>query len=68
MKKKAKQLYFLPQMAASGIVAIADTVKDSAGEMTEQLKKCDTEAYMITGDNLRTANAIANFCRSTAGR
>lgn len=42
-----------------GIIAVADTVKESSREAINQLKEMDIEIYMITGDNLRTAEAIA---------
>ncbi|WP_099157155.1 heavy metal translocating P-type ATPase [Virgibacillus ndiopensis] len=43
----------------AGIVAVADTVKENARQAVEQLKAHAIEVYMITGDNERTAKAIA---------
>jgi Cu+-exporting ATPase len=42
-----------------GIIAVADTVKETSREAVEMLKKKGIEVWMITGDNQRTANAIA---------
>lgn len=44
----------------AGIIAISDTVKDTAKEAIEILKKNHLEVIMLTGDNERTANAIAS--------
>lgn len=42
-----------------GLIAVADTVKDSAKSGIQKLQSMGIETIMITGDNARTANAIA---------
>ena len=42
-----------------GAIAVADTVKDSSRDAVAKLKRRGINVYMITGDNKRTANAIA---------
>lgn len=43
----------------TGVIAVADTIKESAKTGIESLKKQGIEVVMITGDNQRTAHAIA---------
>lgn len=43
-----------------GIVAVADMVKETSKEAVEMLKKMNIDLWMITGDNTRTAQAIAS--------
>jgi len=43
-----------------GLIGVADTVKETSREAVEKLKKLGITVYMITGDNERTAKAIAS--------
>src|SRR5918996_464218 len=44
----------------AGIIGIADTIKENAKEAIDVLKSMGIEVVMLTGDNQRTANAVAS--------
>jgi P-type Cu+ transporter len=44
---------------ASGVIGIADTIKDSSRAAIDDLKALGLEVVMVTGDNAKTAQAIA---------
>jgi Cu+-exporting ATPase len=44
---------------AAGIIAVADTLKENSKEAVEALHRMGLEVVMLTGDNERTAKAIA---------
>jgi P-type Cu+ transporter len=43
----------------AGIIAVADTIKKNAKAAIQALKRLGIDVYMVTGDNERTAKAIA---------
>ncbi len=43
----------------AGVVADADTVKDTSAEAVAELRERDLDVMLITGDNERTARAVA---------
>ena len=52
-------MYVAINSRLAGIIAVADIMKSSSKKAIEKLHKMGIEVVMITGDNARTANAIA---------
>jgi Cu+-exporting ATPase len=58
--EKGKTVMFLGvDSQVTGIIALADTLKPNAREALAAIHKMGIEAVMLTGDNQRTAKAIA---------
>lgn len=60
LEKQGKTvMYFFDRNSILGIVGVADVVKKSSYSAVKSLRNFGVEVFMITGDNKRTANAIA---------
>ena len=59
--KGSTPLLFAENGRLLGIIAVADTVKDESAEAVRELKRMGIEVVMLTGDNLRTAQAIGSI-------
>lgn len=51
-------LFFAKDGNLSGIIAVADVIKEDSPRAVQELKKLGLHVVMLTGDNERTANAI----------
>lgn len=59
LENEGKTLLFLAdEKQLLGIIAVADTLKESSKKAIDELKKMGQEVWLITGDNERTAQAI----------
>ena len=60
LEKNGKTVVFIVlNKKIAGIVGIADRLKENASDVVEELHNMNKEVIMITGDNKRTAKAIA---------
>jgi Cu+-exporting ATPase len=60
LEKQGKTVMILgSEKKLHGIVAVADTIKETSANAVRSLQKMKIFVYMITGDNERTAKAIA---------
>jgi len=60
LEQEGKTAMFVALNAkAAGVVAVADTLKETSATAIEELHRMGLEVAMITGDNRRTAEAIA---------
>ncbi len=52
-------MIIIKEKSLCGMVALADTVKEGAAEAISELRQMGFEVYMLTGDQEKTARAIA---------
>ncbi len=60
LEEEGKTVMILADKKALGLIAVADPIKETSQEAVAKLDKLGIEVYMITGDNERTAKAIAH--------
>lgn len=53
-------IYIALDNEIKGIIAVADPIKENSKEAIEKLSNMGLDIFMITGDNKKTADAIAN--------
>ena len=58
-KQGKTPLYFAYAGSLAGVIALADTVKESSAHAVEELSRMGIRVVMLTGDNENTARAIA---------
>ncbi len=60
LESEGKTVMFVAlDLELAGLIAVADTLKEHSGEAIAQLHRLGLEVMMISGDNRRTAEAIA---------
>jgi len=59
MESEGKTVMILADNNVQGLIAVADTIKETTKEAVAKLKSMGLNLYMITGDNQRTAATIA---------
>ncbi len=60
-EKGKTPLYFAYERKLLGIIAVADTIKNDSSQAVHELKDMGIRVVMLTGDNEKTARAIANL-------
>ena len=53
-------LYFAADRQLLGVIAVADVMKENAPQVVKELQNMGIQVVMLTGDNIRTAQAIGS--------
>jgi len=54
-------IYFADSTRVLAIISVSDTIKKNSASAIQQLKQMGIEVYMVTGDNEKTAEAVAKI-------
>lgn len=60
LKQGKTVLYFANEKEVIGIIAVADTIKDTSYQAIQELKRENIQVVMLTGDNKIVAESIGN--------
>lgn len=60
LKQGKTVLYFANEKEVIGIIAVADTIKDTSYQAIQELRRKNIEVVMLTGDNKIVAESIGN--------
>jgi P-type Cu+ transporter len=60
LENEGKTVMILAEKNAVGIIAVADVIRPTSKEAVRRMARMGINVHMITGDNTRTANAIAS--------
>jgi Cu2+-exporting ATPase len=52
-------IYFSDDRDVFAVLSVSDRIKDTSSEAVKELKEMGIEVYMVTGDNIHTAEAVA---------
>jgi Cu+-exporting ATPase len=58
-EKGATAIYFAIGQKVSGVIGVEDTIKETANEVVDQIRKMGYKTLLMTGDHEKTAHAVA---------
>jgi len=61
-------IWFADSINALAVMSVSDKIRSSSAEAVSQLGKMGIDVYLVTGDNQKTAEAVARKCGITSFR